>query len=73
MCGNLCSQIGNRERSQKIRTYDYTINLITDHRTKEKFPFLTNALQGREKFDMIIESLLNYSRIESLLELLEQS
>lgn len=48
-------QIGTAERSEKIRTYNYPQNRVTDHRINLSFYNLTDILNGN--LDSIIESL----------------
>ena len=40
------SQIGTGERAEKIRTYNYPENRVTDHRVKVTVHRLENVLQG---------------------------
>lgn len=70
--GLISVQMGNRERSEKIRTYNYADNIITDHRTKEKFKNLRHVLAGGQEFDDVVQSLLNFNRFERLFELLDR-
>ncbi|MBM3256385.1 MAG: peptide chain release factor 1 [Candidatus Moranbacteria bacterium] len=48
------SQIGTGDRSEKIRTYNYPQNRITDHRLKKSWHNLEEIMQGR--MGEIIES-----------------
>jgi peptide chain release factor 1 len=49
------SQIGSGERAEKIRTYNYSENRVTDHRIKLTVHQLDKVLQG--EFDEFTEAL----------------
>ena len=50
------AQIGNAERSEKIRTYNYPQDRITDHRTNLSFHGIPRVMDGG--LDEIIDSLV---------------
>ena len=53
----LKSKIGTGDRSEKIRTYNYPQNRVTDHRINLTIMQLDRIMQG--KLDEIIEALIN--------------
>lgn len=54
--GNRKSQIGKAQRVEKIRTYNFPQDRITDHRIKKSFHGLEEIMEG--KLDKIIEALI---------------
>lgn len=57
-------QVGTGDRSQKIRTYNYPQNRITDHRINFTLYNLDGVLQG--DLSELIEALLKEERIEKM-------
>lgn len=53
-------QIGGANRSEKIRTYNYPNNRVTDHRNKEKFRGIDKILNG--DLTKIFGSLLKWEQ-----------
>lgn len=49
------SQIGQAQRAEKIRTYNFPQNRVTDHRIKKSWPNLERIIAG--KLDEVIDSL----------------
>ena len=60
------TQVGTGERSEKIRTYNFPQNRVTDHRIGLTLYKLENILSG--DLDEIIEALSAYFRAEALKE-----
>ncbi|MDP1538967.1 MAG: peptide chain release factor 1 [bacterium] len=54
------TQIGKADRSEKIRTYNFPQNRVTDHRIKKSFYNIEEIMEGR--LDSIIESLKSLLR-----------
>ena len=62
---NRKEQVGSAERSEKIRTYNFPQDRITDHRISSSFYGLSKILDGN--LDEIITSLMDWERA-SLME-----
>jgi peptide chain release factor 1 len=61
------SQVGTGDRSERIRTYNFPQNRVTDHRIGLTLHRLEQVLEG--SLDEIIESLITYYQAEKLKEL----
>jgi peptide chain release factor 1 len=57
-------QVGSGERSEKIRTYNFKENRITDHRVNFTMHQLQNALEG--DLDPLIDQMVAYTQAEQL-------
>ena len=58
------NQVGTGERSEKIRTYNFPQNRVTDHRVDLTLYNLANFVEG--DMDPIIQSLMNHELQEKL-------
>lgn len=58
------AQVGSGERAEKIRTYNFPQNRLTDHRVNLSFHNLSQILEGN--LDGIIEALASKERVERL-------
>lgn len=64
------SKAGHGERSEKIRTYNYPQNRVTDHRIGFTVKKLDSVMEGN--LEDIIESLNNFYKKQKILELNEK-
>jgi peptide chain release factor 1 len=58
------SQVGSGERAEKIRTYNYPQDRVTDHRIGQNFHNLPGIMEGN--IDDIIDALIAYDRVQML-------
>lgn len=58
------SKIGRGDRSEKIRTYNYPQNRVTDHRIGFTIQQLDRVMEG--KLDSIIDALISYEQKKAL-------
>jgi peptide chain release factor 1 len=58
------SQVGSGERAEKIRTYNYPQDRVTDHRIGQNFHNLPGIMEGN--LDDIIEALTTYDRAQQM-------
>jgi peptide chain release factor 1 len=58
------TKIGGGDRSEKIRTYNYPQNRITDHRIGFTIQQLDRVMEG--KLDSVIEALIAYEQKRAL-------
>ncbi len=57
-------QVGSGQRAEKIRTYNFPQNRVTDHRINSSFHNLQQILDG--ELDEVIESVSNREQVEQL-------
>ncbi|XP_055472124.1 peptide chain release factor 1-like, mitochondrial [Psammomys obesus] len=65
-------QVGTKGRSEKIRTYNFPQNRVTDHRINKSLHDLESFMKGDCLLDDLIQSLKDYADYESLLEMLSR-
>ncbi len=58
------AQVGTAERSEKIRTYNYPQDRITDHRINSNFHGIPRVMEG--ELDDIIDSLVTWEEEQNL-------
>jgi peptide chain release factor 1 len=56
--------VGSGDRSEKIRTYNFPQNRVTDHRIGLTLHQLDMIMEGR--LDQIVDALINYYQTENL-------
>ncbi|MDA8431946.1 MAG: peptide chain release factor 1 [Nitrospiraceae bacterium] len=62
------SQVGSGDRSERIRTYNYPQNRVTDHRTGLTLHKLEQVLEGAA-LEEVLDNLITYFNAERLKEL----
>ena len=58
------SQVGSGERAEKIRTYNFPQDRVTDHRISQNFHNLPGIMEG--SLDDMIEALIAFDRAQSI-------
>nr|XP_009670761.1 PREDICTED: peptide chain release factor 1, mitochondrial isoform X2 [Struthio camelus australis] len=64
-------QLGTRAQAERIRTYNFTQDRVTDHRISYDARNIKEILSGKEALDKLINRLLEFAEIEALTEYLE--
>lgn len=64
IAANRKSQVGSGDRSDRIRTYNFPQNRVTDHRINLTLYNLDRVLDG--ELDEIIDALISYDQMEKL-------
>jgi peptide chain release factor 1 len=64
VAANRKSQVGSGDRSDRIRTYNFPQNRVTDHRINLTLYNLDRVLDG--EIDEIIDALIAYDQVEKL-------
>jgi peptide chain release factor 1 len=66
-------QVGSAARSERIRTYNYVQDRITDHRLGESFHNIGEFLSGNYQLNELIESLRYEQSLDLLKEIIEKN
>ncbi|XP_061851243.1 peptide chain release factor 1, mitochondrial isoform X2 [Colius striatus] len=64
-------QLGTRAQSERIRTYNFTQDRVTDHRISYDARNIKEILSGKEALDKLINRLLEFAEMEAVTEYLE--
>ncbi|XP_054239398.1 peptide chain release factor 1, mitochondrial isoform X2 [Indicator indicator] len=64
-------QLGTRAQAERIRTYNFTQDRVTDHRISYDARNIKEILNGKEALDKLINRLLEFAEIEAVTEYLE--
>ncbi|XP_068865833.1 peptide chain release factor 1, mitochondrial isoform X3 [Aphelocoma coerulescens] len=64
-------QLGTRAQSERIRTYNFTQDRVTDHRISYDVRNIKEILSGKEALDKLINRLLEFAEIEAVTQYLE--
>ncbi|XP_021498473.1 peptide chain release factor 1, mitochondrial isoform X3 [Meriones unguiculatus] len=66
-------QVGTRAQSERIRTYNFTQDRVTDHRIAYDVRDIKEILRGEKCLDQLIQRLLQSADEEAIAELLDES
>ncbi|KAG7478954.1 peptide chain release factor 1, mitochondrial [Solea senegalensis] len=66
-------QVGTRSQSERIRTYNFSQDRVTDHRTGYVTRDIKEFMKGGEALDDLISDLLEHAEMEAVLELVQNS
>ncbi|CAI5780533.1 peptide chain release factor 1, mitochondrial isoform X1 [Podarcis lilfordi] len=66
-------QLGTRAQSERIRTYNFHQDRVTDHRVTYEIRDIKEFLSGKKLLDELISKLLEAAEMESLMEHLENN
>ncbi|XP_061485910.1 peptide chain release factor 1, mitochondrial isoform X2 [Rhineura floridana] len=66
-------QLGTRAQSERIRTYNFSQDRVTDHRISYEIHDIKEFLSGKKLLDELISKLLEAAEMESLIEHLENN
>ncbi|VDK63114.1 unnamed protein product [Onchocerca ochengi] len=63
-------QVGTKARAEKVRTYNFKDDQVTDHRLGKAWQGVANVMKGNSVLDQIIQSLDEMSKAQYLKEIL---
>ncbi|KAH0622393.1 hypothetical protein JD844_024662 [Phrynosoma platyrhinos] len=66
-------QTGTKGRSEKIRTYNFPQDRVTDHRISRSVHHIERFMLGEELLDEMIQTLREYADFEALMEVISES
>uniref|UniRef100_UPI003AAB832F peptide chain release factor 1, mitochondrial n=1 Tax=Centroberyx gerrardi TaxID=166262 RepID=UPI003AAB832F len=66
-------QVGTRSQAERIRSYNFSQDRVTDHRTSYVTRDIKEFMRGGEALDDLISDVLDHGEREALLELVESS
>ncbi|XP_024904794.1 peptide chain release factor 1, mitochondrial isoform X2 [Pteropus alecto] len=66
-------QVGTRAQSERIRTYNFTQDRVTDHRIAYEVRDIKRFLCGEKCLDQLIQTLLQSADEEAIIELLDEN
>ncbi|XP_028734505.1 peptide chain release factor 1, mitochondrial [Peromyscus leucopus] len=66
-------QVGTRAQSERIRTYNFTQDRVTDHRIAFEVRDIKEFLRGEKCLDQLIQRLLQSADEEAIAEFLDES
>uniref|UniRef100_F1KXQ2 Peptide chain release factor 1 n=1 Tax=Ascaris suum TaxID=6253 RepID=F1KXQ2_ASCSU len=64
-------QVGSKARAEKVRTYNFKDDRVTDHRLKKSWSRVTDVMRGGHELDAIINELSDdykWGRLEEIIE-----
>lgn len=66
-------QVGSRSQSDRIRTYNFSQDRVTDHRTGYTARDIKEFMRGGEALDDLIMNVLEQADVDALLDLVDES
>ena len=66
-------QVGSAGRSEKIRTYNYSQDRVTDHRGPSTLHNVADFLCGQQALEDLVQDLMTQSRLDILQAMVQQS